>query len=62
MKPCSGVSAFADRNYGPDNKAGMDEEGDVSASYDEDLLLRCRHSGPTRSGGIGIPVVFKELG
>ena len=26
------------------------------------LFLRCRHSGPTRSGGIGIPVVFKELG
>ena len=43
-------------------KVGADQEGDVSASDDEDLLLRCRHSGPTRSGGIGIPVVFKEHG
>jgi hypothetical protein len=36
MKPCSGVSAFADRNYGPDAKVGADEEGDAGASDAED--------------------------
>src|SRR5271166_190534 len=36
MKPYSGVSAFADRNYCPDAKVGADEEGDVSANDDDE--------------------------
>jgi hypothetical protein len=45
MKLCRASSAFADRNYGPDGQVGTDEEGDVSASDDDET-----GNGEIRSG------------